>query len=352
MNTGVASGSIPVESLFPEPSAWCKGWLQARIGVQASRTVGVPGRSACTIAVLPAHAGSRRPWATVRDAACRLVLHVDAPGRLSDGLDPALEGEWAAVVLLDRLAPLLDWIADVLGRPIVTPTVAFLAQAERTPQAEIGLAIDMGGWPSTLALAVELPSDWDAWSDAFGSPDAAQALPDMEGALTDPMSDDALRPGTPIDAWLVDAHAPVEPNVLERAGSGDGLVLDPAYTGPEAGLWVASGPRWFRLARLRAEGAGRWTVREIDLSHRGRDAVAFAVELPGASASAVHVAAALGIARLAPTGLASMRVGQSIPVGLRADRRRIVLRPGTPLGTAEMLRAGRHRIARLADWMR
>lgn len=346
---------LPVSVLLGDTRAWIEAWSAQRLCAVDGASMVLPGEPPLRLSLGPGRVAPPVCWATIDDERLGLALRVDRPGWIGEGLSLGGSTRWLDVVVLDRVTPLLDWIERATGLRCEAPRVGFGARDARPHPHALSLRIGRGDEVATLGLSLRDVGDHVALVRAFIASVAAErddARPDGGDRDDGPATGDVGRaPGSVVDApavvaWLVEAHAPIGERTLARTGDGDGLVLDPVARPGTLRLWVACDGRWYALAAV-SHGPRGWVVRGTGFDAAAADPRLVAVD-PGPSQGACrHVAAAIGAVELDADGIAALRPGVSLAVEGRPDRLRVMVTPERVFGLAEMLPAGRHRIARL-----
>ena len=356
---------LPVSLLFGGREVWTAAWSARRLDLVRDAVLTLPGEPPLRMVLGRPQAAPSVAWAWVGDD----TIGIEQPGWIADGLSPGDSTPWADVVLLDRLAPVFDWIEQATRLRSEAPYVRFGVRAPVAAAHAVSLRIERGDEIAVIGLALRDEADRIALVDAFGE----QGVIDRTGddfARSDRDRDrDRTRSGfargstadqhgaddTPafaseqpaIRAWLIEAHAPIDAQTLSVTRNGDGLVLDPVAGRGICRLWVAYEQSWFEIASVSPQSIGQWSMSDAGFDGTAQDACLFAVDPGPFEGSCVHVAAAIGHVDLDAARLAELKVGDRFSIALRPDRLREIVTPERALGLAELHNAGRHRIARL-----
>ena len=356
---------LPLSVLFGGQHVWTAARSARRLDLVRDAVLTLPGEPPLRMFLGPPPAGPSVAWAWVGDDAIGLDAWIAKPGWIAEGLVLGGSTRWLDAVVLDRLAPVFDWIEQTTLLRSEVPYVRFGVRAPFDAARAVSLRVERGNEVAIIGLALPDEAVRMALIGAFGE----QAVADRTGDAVPRSgrdripSDFARESGTDLDgaddtrqvagertairAQLIEAHAPIDAQTLAATRNGDGLVLDPVAGGGICRLWIAYEQSWFEIASLLPQSTGLWSVREAGFDGVSKDACLVAVE-PGPFAGAcVHVAASIGHVNLGAALLAGLKAGDRVSIASRPDRLREIVTPERALGLAELHNAGRHRIARL-----
>ena len=356
---------LPLSLLFGGRDVWTAAWSAHRLDLVRDAVMTLPGEPPLRMFLGRPRAAPSVTWASVGDDTIGLDAWIEQPGWIAEGLSPGESTRWLDVVVLDRLAPVFDWIEQTIRLRSEVPYVRFGVRAPVATAHAVSLRIERGDEIAVIGLALRDEADRIAMVRAFGEQGVIDRAEDAfarsdrdrtrsEFARESGTDQDGAHETRPvvgeqpaIRAWLIEAHAPIGVQTLSATCNGDGLVLDPVAGSGICRLWISHEQSWFEIASVSPESIGQWSVRDAGFEGTAQDACLFAVDPGPFEGSCVHVAAAIGHVDLDAARLAALQVGDRFSIASRPDRLREIVTPERALGLAELHNAGRHRIARL-----
>lgn len=287
-----------------------------------------------------------------------LVLCTAAAPTAPAGASPARL--LAELALLERVAPLLDWIEARIGQRL-PPTRLRVSPVPPPPHAwSVLVTVIRRGRPGQaerqpvrIACESAAIANRIAGGIAELEPVGGRAPAAEDGA--DPTYEaDRGAGGFIVSGWRVVAAARIDPAAIGALRRGDGLVLDPIDDADRAEIWRDHDARWAVLARPGA-ATDAHPALELTFDPGDDDARVPCAALRGRDASGVDVVAATGsvdvdltafvrdgdhgdVVRRAPPG----RPDPSAPVTLVAAGHGAI-------GVARLLHVGRYRVAELIE---
>lgn len=343
---------LPVSTLAGGDAPWHTAWVARRIAGLGTVSLSIANDEPIDVSIGPSVAPPPVTWAGIRDERSAFVMWIDRPGWIADDLSPGVATRWLDAVLLDRVVPLFAWLERAIGIRLDSPMVRFGIVDRPTAATCVRLRVERGGRAADLCLDLPGTAALAALLDAFAGQAVASGSSEATSTPGGGRRFDVGAAEAPpaIEAWVVEAHAPIPARTLSATLSGDGLVLDPAGLRGLCRLWVAHAGRWYELGSVTPAEDGAWAVSDITYDGSDVDATIPEVESPPAETGAIHVAAAITSVGLNLREVAWLCPGSPIAFEPRPDRLRRLVSPDGDVGLAEMLAAGRHRLARM--WSR
>jgi hypothetical protein len=367
-----AAPAVALADLLGSPNSWEAAWLAQRLAAAPSwhhdhlplhSAAAVPEETEPADALVFSLHESRhalpQAWAIVTDEATGLTISIERPGWISDDLEPSLDTLWLSALVIDRLAPVFEWLELTIALRVVAPRVWFAGGPRRAAALELGLTLTRQARSAVFTVALQECTHLVRLVQACAS--LAQAQEDAmqastvdaahmhEGTGPERTPGDAT-PSQTLRAFIVQSHASIAPGTLGALEVGDGLVLDRVGRRGQCGLWAPSGDCWLALGTVVPASPGSWQLSDLGFDPLAHDAVVWPVVPDDAVAGHAHVAAAIGVVGLSATALAAMRPGDLVKCTQTSDRQCWVASPGRRIGLAHMLRLGRHQVARLG-WL-